>query len=381
MYELLSCFHSFAPGLTVCQKKFDNLTSPPSSVESLNVSLEKSNGTAPIATPLLKNSRVVALPRTDATGSKTANLSKTAGAIALKSTPDFGGNSSGRSGSSPVVKIEQDGSPNQESEMERLKKELEAAKGKIAEMDEQLAQQRISHSLNSILQSPSEEHFDLSGPSKAMFHHSSYLCNEDMSDRSSHLSPHSTDASQGPWDDARPGPLPYLNAPFTQAPNKLGWNSNISASVWAIPDSRTHGVAPSGTFPLGPQPQRPANLRLDGFGYGSNYNVSNVNAGYDSTYRRVNIGPSRPGSGLSLHNGFNSYPASSIASTPLRCSPPMTPAMNTVAPSQPSMSYGHHHPIGTPLSPTASEFARPPSSMASYPMTHWHNQVLNGHKI
>lgn len=241
-----------------------------------------------------------------------------------------------------------------ESEIELLRKELAAAKGKIQAMDQELTQQRITNdSLDAVLRSPSDYSFGAKTGNAGR--HSPQDQNSDTtSNRSTGLS---TELSGGgaplSWNDSRPHQPQHLNTSFVPqaSSGRNGWNAPPS---WSGLEGR--GSTDMMGNPFNPQPHRPANLRLDACDQGNGFNMSMGAATYDQPYRRASGGPlQRPGSGMSFYNGgMGSYPGSSLASTPAGMSPPMTPmsmSLNGFPPTAQSQ-----YSLATALSPTASEF-------------------------
>lgn len=255
-----------------------------------------------------------------------------------------------------------------ESEIELLKKELAAAKGKIQAMDQELTQQRITNdSLDAVLRSPSEAQFNFGARSGTVSRHSPQDQNSDTN--SNHSTGMSTELSGGgaplSWNDGRPQQLQHLNASFVPqpGPGRNGWNVPPS---WSGFEGR--GSADMMGHPSNPQPHRPANLRLDSFDQGNSFNMAMGGAAYDQAYRRTSGGPiQRSGSGMSFYNGgMSSYPGSSLASTPAGMSPPMTP-MSMSMNGFPHAAQSQYA-MATALSPTASEF-NAHSSMGPTSMT------------
>lgn len=260
-----------------------------------------------------------------------------------------------------------------ESEIELLRKQLAAANGKIAAMDQELTQQRITNdSLDSILRSPSERHFTLdkagsttSGVSPPM------QGDEAMSNRTASAAKEYSRAPQGSSNDDRAQAFPQFNTDYAHqaGPLRNAWNT---PHPWAGYDAR--GAHDMQAQAFGPQPQRPANFRFNAYEQGAPPHMSMGNPAIDQGFRR-NMGPTqRSGSATSFYNcGYSSYPGSSLASTPAGTSPPMTPmSMSMNGPN--GMPYAQHQ-LGTMLSPTASEFSvHPSSSTHSLPMS-WSGPV------
>jgi len=268
-------------------------------------------------------------------------------------------------------------------ELCRLKKELEAAKDKIAQMDQELSQTQITnHTLHQVLGSPIQSDFqspDSIIPDQLVnkLHHMDArnfpggYADDVLSDRSSVLSPRPFDKFLGPWsEDFRPGMFSSA-ALARQTLNHPGWNPSLGPA-WSNRDSGFGGTRQ----PSAPQPIRAANLRIDTFENSQQYPSEINHQQFDQAYRRNNLQTCQPGSGLgSFYGGWNSYPGS-MAPTPAACSPPLTPlSFQSMNMSQGPTPY-QPRPIGTPLSPNAMEFsAGVMGSGGSYLNNPWNSQV------
>lgn len=256
----------------------------------------------------------------------------------------------------------------QKSELEILREQLAAANGKIAAMDQELTQQRItSHSLDAVLGSESD--FVPSGRSSALGL-SSFPHNHNNNSLPESSCDNSPELSQDTWgQDAQQASLrPGVSLGMNSSAFRNGW-SGPTPSAWAGPDGRFGSGLPQN--PFGPQPQRPAQFCLEGLEQGGHgFNMLGGNPGADQGFRRPSAQFNRPDSAASFYNGsVSSFPGSSMASTPAHLSPPMTPmSFNMGGPQTmpfPQQQYG-----GMSLSPTASEFTGfTPSTTSSYPMS------------
>lgn len=263
------------------------------------------------------------------------------------------------------------------SELELLKQELAAAKGRIAAMDRELAQQRItSDSLDAVLRSPSDTSFTFGDRADTASNLSPPEHNSDTLSNSSREAGGFT-AFAGPaipaWNEPNTKEFVQANATFNTQPGppRNGWNA--LPPPWAPFDGR--GRVSGQSHPFGPQPQRLGNLRLDTFENGQGYDMPpGIASAQGQDYRR-NYGPyNRPGSSASFYNGgYSSYPGSSIASTPLGYSPPMTPMTMSMNVSYPQ------RPMTMALSPTASEFNVHPSASVTSLSNHWSTPVCFEH--
>lgn len=251
-----------------------------------------------------------------------------------------------------------------ENEVVRLKQELEAAQDRIALMDQELSQSRITkHTFEQAVGSPAEVNLRevteqlmnklQSCPPRAS---AAGFPDEARSEHNAACSPKTSDSFSNAWND--PGLSTYGNVPMNESVQNTGpWNAGMS-----------QGQGPQMHCRYAPQPQRPANLRLDTFN-------SSYDQGFAQGFRRTNGPFGRPGSGMGHFQGsWNSYPASVASST--HGSPPMTPA------SFQAMNVGHGsapyqpRPIGTPLSPTAVEFSSDPMGNAGPLVANpWNTQV------
>lgn len=231
--------------------------------------------------------------------------------------------------------------------MVRLKRELEVAQSRIAMMDRELSQTRITkHTIDEAIGSSS--HSNLREVTEQLMNrlqhdvpqHSPHgFLDDNRSERSGACSPRPGDSFGNAWMD--PSQAPLVGGPINpaEAGSGLGpWNAVMTPSSGPGAHSR-----------FAPQPQRPASFRFDGFSNGYDQGIS------QGIRRAHGFGPyCRPGSAIGpFQGGWNPYPPSMGSSA--NVSPPMTPM------SFQSMNAGHapYHPrpIGTPLSPTAMEFS------------------------
>lgn len=231
------------------------------------------------------------------------------------------------------------------AELLRLRKQLEVATDKIAQMDQELHERRITqHTMDHILGPSTEE--GVNDVTEQLMNKLSMVSDrlkpvevpgDTASDRSRVASPTVSPAhfeNFQPWVDANS--MPYLNtAMLNQASSNLAWNSQISS----VPDYSR--------FPLAPQPQRPTNLRLESFAANKPFLSGN---GFEQSYGAVGSQLNRPDSGMGQpRSGWNSYPHS-VASF----SPPMTPmSLQSMNVNTRGSSYQQR---STGLSPTAVEF-------------------------
>lgn len=194
-------------------------------------------------------------------------------------------------------------------------------------------------------------------------------------DKSNALSPISYESyPDSQRENAKSGPMPYLNAPFGQSRMS---SANWDQPSWANPEG-SYGFAGNRGQAAAPQPQRPLNFRVDNYPNNSHLMTMNSNSSYDGGYRRGLGQVSRPNSAIG-HMFGNVNSSNSWASGPTTMSnapafsPPISPmpyqAMN-------NMQLGAPHyqprPIGTPLSATALEF-----SGGGFPNNPWNVQVYS----
>ncbi|KAL2350451.1 putative meiotic coiled-coil protein 2 [Cryomyces antarcticus] len=261
------------------------------------------------------------------------------------------------------------------AEMFRLKKELEAAKHKIARMDQELSQTRITkHTLDQAMGPPSETDFQARGDvtedtiSKLQTafnastrppifsRHDSWPMQPDdsRSDNGDALSTRGYRDAQGIWGNnaARPG--------FT-------YNVTAPVDPW-VGRSSAHGMRPPNFLPS-QQAQRHAPLRIDTFGGGGILLHEPTPFPHDQGPRRYNGPPSRPGSAFGPRYGGWGHPASA-SSDAIGISPPPTPLSFTSM--QPTMQVSYPtRPVGSRLSPTAAEFG---GDAFSLPPNPWNAQ-------
>ncbi|KAJ5317274.1 hypothetical protein N7508_001782 [Penicillium antarcticum] len=277
-------------------------------------------------------------------------------------------------------------------ELRRLKQELLAANSKIALQEQELAQTRvIKHTLDQALGPPSEADFSsretreqnigplqnvFNGPNSAFrqFQNSWAGQDDSLSDISDPLSAGSYGGSRGPWarhelslDRDYNVPLLASNNSASQDPSRF-WGSS--------------GIYPPFTGPSSLQPQRilsgpsasPCGFYSRPMGDQAQFLTSSIPAP-----RRSNNQCSRGGSLFPAQSAtwIDFSPASSSDQTPK--SPP-SPVKRPLSAFQhaglyPVHSY-HPRPIGSPLSPTASEFTGSSANDSS-----WSTSAMSGNYI
>lgn len=266
-----------------------------------------------------------------------------------------------------------------ESELFRLKMELEAAKDELARKDQELVQQRITQtSINQVLGSPSEAGYTHDITDQVM---NRMMANQSRNpfpdnqgdfmfpDRSSSMTP-----GPLPWaDEYRPDAFPMAQNPLGGHPSNAGWNQTVTPP-WAGNDGRGGPTMPSTRLPAASQMSRQFNPRPDMYENNPQYMSGMMGPPFEHPYWRTNLSTSRPesGAGQPLYNSFRSF-----AMTPSPgFSPPMTP-MSFQHMQQGSAPY-QPRPIGTPLSPTALEFSAAAMSSNGPPIGNpWNTQVRN----
>lgn len=298
------------------------------------------------------------------------------------------------SGNAPSIpdSLDEPSSEHDDSEVTKLKRELEAANSRIARMDQELHQTRITkHTVEQAL-GPSDEaddnfhcvteHLVTTEPSRVINFSSDIPFPQngrDFSfDKSSTLSPVSYESfTDGQRDGVKTGAMPFMNPPFgTSRMFSASWDP-LGPPTWSNQDG-PYGFGTSRNQASAPQPHRSFQFRPDSFaGNPSMMLPGNNSFAFEGGFRRNHGQNSRPGSamGQSFNNNHNtswtSY-STGMSNTPA-FSPPLTPM------SYQSMNTGYQpRPNGTPLSPTALEFSANAlsSGLSGFASSPWNPQVL-----
>lgn len=275
------------------------------------------------------------------------------------------------------------------AEMVRLRKELEDARGKIARMDQELSQNRITkHTMDQAMGPPSEVDFPTrSDVTEQTISNLQLALNtsthpaagrqetwplhqeEARSDSSDALPAETYNRAHAVWtNNARPpyGMSTNAHQPSQPNPPPQGYNLNVGGMRPQFRGGMAPIMAPQAFAPIPQMPQQrhmPGNLRIDTFRH-QNGPLMNEPAHFavDQGYRRSHTVPSRPASALSARfNGWNAYPTSATTTEITGYSPPLTPLSFQSATSFPQHRVEYQpQPIGTRLSPTAQEFSADP---------------------
>ena len=246
-------------------------------------------------------------------------------------------------------------------EMLLLKKELDAAKDKIARQEQELSQTRvINHTLDQVKSEPVDQ--PVAGFPDA-FHPSSRLQDDAVSDFSDIPSANGFNRSQNIWNAA---PNPGLNH---QTPQQASIWSSGSYRPW-VSRSIPQGLPP---VMISGQQQRtypgPSSPSSNGNRFAHEYNQFQGSSGFrrPNAHNRVN-----PSYGPARNNSWESFGVSTDGSS--------IGGIGTSAAYQPlGMFQGatayQPRPIGTPLSATAAEF-----SVANMPGNPWNPVVSQDHQ-
>ncbi|KAI9718622.1 MAG: hypothetical protein M1828_006630 [Chrysothrix sp. TS-e1954] len=245
--------------------------------------------------------------------------------------------------------------PATDPETARLKHELETAQQRIACMDRELSQSRITNRSLELVLGPQSETIDglkdVTGQLLNQVHHvqgrhTTTAQSDVFSNRSAAQSPQPYENLAGSWPDSEV--LPYLNASFDDRRHHLSsnWQPHLGNGPGPGFSSRSQHAS---------QAHRPSNLRLDtSESTGSSFSGP-ASAGQDQGYRRHFNPSSRTGSAMGpSYAGWGSYPSSLATSSAF--SPPITPMSSWPVSCGPGNQPYQPRPIGTPLSPTAMEF-------------------------
>ncbi|KAI9759383.1 MAG: hypothetical protein M4579_002372 [Chaenotheca gracillima] len=251
---------------------------------------------------------------------------------------------------------------NEENELTRLKRELFAARNKIAKMDQELSQTRITkHTLDQALGSPTEVNFplhreasmqninqmrnnyDVMKPASRSASEA-WTSGDDMrSERSDNMSMTQYNGRPAHW--GAPGDATYREARKSWEGEAMGPWSGRSVGL------ATPQIAPGGMPGMQPQGFRPELMPMNHHNQ-IQANQSLQNSGFNNG--RGNISP------YNQRGGWPAYPSNVGQLESVGPLPPFHPA----AQFQGTNGY-QPRPIGTPLSPTAAEF--PVSQASGYP--------------
>ncbi|KAK4975619.1 hypothetical protein LTR66_010943 [Elasticomyces elasticus] len=268
------------------------------------------------------------------------------------------------------------------NEVLRLKKELEAAKAKIAIMDKELSQSKIDkHTLEQAVDSASEPDFG-QGIQPA------FGLNPITRLESWPTAAHTDSLSEVSGGVRVTETFNYAQPAIN---NAAAWAQAQAQRYRATPTP----LMPSPAFPGPPGYGRQSQLRVDTRGANQFHNTepSQVEFGYRRMPSMSSISlQSRPNSGFGVRPGaqWNSFNGTAPPSDQMNISPPITPlpylnmqpqGMNVCMPQGNmnvmhggSMPYNMQRPIGTRLSPMAAEFSVDGMGPASGP---WNSQSVS----
>jgi len=246
-------------------------------------------------------------------------------------------------------------------ELARLKRELEAAKSKIAMMDQQLSHRSAKSTPASTPATDSGVGFDNADPwNRAGLPRSNYPIpagtRDDLSDSGIAMMSNTNDSQHGVWLGDSPALMPLLNTPLDLAPQNAasqGWvgpprpQYNNDRGLGAGFGLRDHGF--QGPWQNSLRIETNDNMQFRGPPNNSPPEQAFLRGSLPSTRPSSAFGP---GSSFGPYTGFNGYGPGMSGSTGY--SPPITPLSMMQGPGPATYQ---PRPIGTPLSPTALEFS------------------------
>ena len=265
-------------------------------------------------------------------------------------------------------------------EVLRLKQELADAKNKIARMDQELTQSRITkHTLDQVLGSPSEANFHLTEVSEQTISNLQGALNASTRPTRERRNswgvieePHREMSGVVPAGPYGSGPgiwgNPQRANPQTEPVAVVNPQAFGPTMNWNVAPARPHQPPGMGqaSFPVQPQPARP----IPGshvVGFGGNMRGMNDISQFptNQNVRRAQSQMSRAGPPFGARPlGWGGYPAGyghleslGVQTNPYQSGHPF-----------PGTSTGYQpHPIGTPLSPTAPEFTTTAGQVSPWP--------------